>query len=124
MNTETPVPSSPSLRRMTRLLLVTVLMCACSGERGPIGLKLRSSGRFDSEWRHYLEFAPHKSLAFAGDVEGRFVIGYGFAEITADAAESAAISDCELRRRDRKIEDPCRIVAVDDERVEGSISWK
>ncbi len=122
MNAETHVPSS--LRRMTRLLLVAVLMCACSGQRGPTGLQQRAIGRFDSEFHHYLQFAPHKSLALAGDVEGRFVIGYGFDEITVDAAESAAISDCELRRRDKRIEDPCRIVAVDDERVEGSISRK
>jgi hypothetical protein len=83
----------------------------------PIGLELRSSGRFDTEWRAYLKLPPHKSVAIAGDVEGRYVIGYGFEKATRAAASSAAMEDCNLRRADKRIEDSCRIVAVDDEMI-------
>jgi len=98
-----------------------LLMCACTIDHGPIGLELRSSGRFDSEWNHYLQLEAHKSLAFAGDVEGRYVIGYGFEEATLAEAMTAAIDDCELRRADKRIEDPCKIVAVDDALIGDSI---
>lgn len=102
-------------------LLVGVLLCACTGERGPIGLQLRSSGRFDTEWREYLKLPPHKSVAFAGDTEGRYVIGYGFEKATRAEAMSAAMEDCNQRRADRRIEDSCRIVAVNDEMIGDSI---
>jgi hypothetical protein len=98
-------------------VLLFVLLSACTSERGPIGLQLRSSGRFDTEWRAYLKLPPHKSIAFAGDVEGRYVIGYGFEKATTAEAMSAAMEDCNLRRADKRIEDSCRIVAVDDEMI-------
>jgi hypothetical protein len=113
---------SSSLRRNTGWLVsIPLVLCACVSEHGPIGLELRSSGRFDSEWRHYLQLEPHKSLAFAGDVEGRYAIGYGFEGATLAEAMTAAIDDCNLRRADKRIEDPCKIVAVDDELIGDSI---
>jgi hypothetical protein len=104
-----------------RFVLIPLLLCACTGARGPIGLQLRTSERFDTEWREYLKLPPHKSVAFAGEVEGRYVIGYGFEKATPAEAMSAAIEDCNLRRADRRIEDTCRIVAVDDELIGDSI---
>ena len=119
MNTDRLIPSVPSLLRRTMLVvLLPVLTCACANRIGPIGLELRENGRFDIEWRHYLELAPHKSLAFAGDVEGLYVIGYGFDQITSDAAEFAAMRDCELRRADKRIAEVCRTVAVDAELID------
>jgi hypothetical protein len=64
---------------------------------------------------------PHKSLAFAGDVEGRYAIDYGFEEATLAETITAAIEDWNFRRADKRIEDPCKIVAVDDEPIGGSI---
>lgn len=111
------------MTKMTRpfaLLIVAMpmLAAACGFGRSPIGLELRESGRFDSEWRHYLKLTPHKSLAFAGEVEGRYVIGYGFDEITGHAAEYAALRDCEIRRVDKRIEPECRTVAIDDKFID------
>jgi hypothetical protein len=109
------------LRWVVQVALIPLLSLACTGERGPIGLQLRTSERFDTEWRDYLKLPPHKSVAFAGDPEGRYVIGYGFEKATRAAAMSAAIEDCNLRRADKRIEDPCEIVAVDDELIGDSI---
>jgi hypothetical protein len=116
MNTERLIPSI--LRRATLVAVLALLACACANGLGPIGLEMRENGRFDIEWRRYLELAPHKSLAFAGDVEGLYVIGYGFDQITSDAAEFAAMRDCELRRADKRIDDVCRTVAVDAELID------
>jgi len=102
--------------------LLSPLLCACTSGNGAMGLELRENGRFDSEWRLYLQLASHKSLAFAGDIEGRYVIGYGFDEVTEEAAKFAAIRDCKMRRSDKRIEDECRTVAVDDELVEESVA--
>jgi len=119
MNTERLIrPVPPVLRRATLVVLLALLACACANGLGPIGLELRENGRFDMEWRRYLELAPHKSLAFAGDVEGLYVIGYGFDQITSDAAEFAAMRDCELRREDKRIEETCRTVAVGTELID------
>ena len=112
---------SSMLRWVMQIALIPLLLCACTSERGPIGLQLRTSGRFDTEWRDYLKLPPHKSVAFAGDIEGRYVIGYGFEKATRAEAISAAIEDCNLRRADKRIEDPCQIVAVDDELIGDSI---
>ena len=112
---------SSMLRWVMQIALIPLLLCACTSEHGPIGLELRTSERFDTEWRNYLKLAPHKSVAFAGDVEGRYVIGYGFEMATRAEAISAAIEDCNLRRADKRIEDPCQIVAVDDELIGDSI---
>jgi hypothetical protein len=113
--------SSTLRRTIGWLVSISLALCACVSEHGPIGLELRSSGRFDSEWSHYLKLETHKSLAFAGDVEGRYAIGYGFEQATLAEAMTAAIEDCNSRRRDKRIEDPCRIVAVDDELIGDSI---
>jgi len=110
-----------TLRSVMWAAFFPLLLCACAREHGPIGLQLRSSGRFDSEWNHYLQLEAHKSLALAGDVEGRYVIGYGFEEATLAEAMTAAIDDCDLRRADKRIEDPCKIVAVDDALIGDSI---
>jgi hypothetical protein len=100
------------------IVVLPLLAAACGFGRSPIGSELRESGRFDSEWRRYLQFPPHKSLAFAGDVEGRYVIGYGFDEVSGHAAEYAALRDCEIRRVDKRIETECRTVAIDDEFID------
>ena len=110
-----------ALRQVVRAVFLPLLLCACTIDHGPIGLELRSSGRFDYEWNHYLQLQAHKSLAFAGDVEGRYVIGYGFEEATLAEAMAAAIDDCNLRRADKRIEDPCKVVAVDDALIGDSI---
>jgi hypothetical protein len=107
-------------RPLALLMLTLPLLVPACGVfgRSPIGLELRESGRFDSEWRRYLQLPPHKSLAFAGEVEGRYVIGYGFDEISGHAAEYAALKDCEIRRVDKRIESECRTVAIDDEFID------
>ena len=109
-------------RRLARtvllLPLLAMLVQACPRRAGTIGLELRDSGRFDAEWRRYLALDPHKSLAFSGDLEGRFVLGYSHDEASEGVAVENALADCRSRRTDRRIEDECRTIAVDDELVE------
>jgi hypothetical protein len=86
------------------IVVLPLLAAACGFGRSPIGLELRESGRFDSEWRRYLQFPPHKSLAFAGDVEGRYVIGYGLrcTGRLRDPVRRQAYRDRMPDRRDRR----------------------
>lgn len=92
----------------------------CGRARKPMGIELRSTARFDAELRKYASFGSEKSLALAGDPRGVYVLGYGHALADENDAIAHALADCEIRRRDRKIEDPCRTIAVDNELIEGN----
>lgn len=82
--------------------------------RAPIGIPLPASTRFGREWRNYEKLGPHKALAVAGDPHGRYVSGYAFGRSSKGSSIEMALEACESRRRDRRIEEPCRLYAVGD----------
>lgn len=81
-----------------------------------MGVLLRDKPRLTKEKELYNEIrAEHKSLAMAGEEDKVFVLGYSSCEATsADMAIAEALADCDKRRRDRRIEAPCRTIAVGD----------
>lgn len=94
-------------------ILATLALAACTGGR-PIGIPLRDD-RFDSDLRRYARLERAKAMAIAGDVRGRYVSGVASGEGSVAAARSAALARCELRREDRRIDAPCRLVASNDD---------
>lgn len=92
----------------------------CLRSRKPIGVPLVSTARFESELRKYASFGSRKSLALAGDPHGTYVLGYGHALADEEDAIARALADCDQRRQDRRIADPCRTIAIDDELLEGN----
>jgi len=103
---------------LAALTIVLASATGCFRSRKPIGIELRATGRFEGEFGKYSSFRPHKSLAFAGDPDGVYVFGYAHEMADKDDAIAQALADCETRRRDRRIEDSCRTIAVDDETLE------
>jgi len=79
-----------------------------------MGLPLRRTTRFKAEWAIYHGMVGPKSMAMAGDHLGLFVLGYAAAAATDTDAVSAALQDCESRRRDRQVSTPCRTIAIDN----------
>jgi hypothetical protein len=98
-------------------LFLATSLGGCLRSGTPMGVALRSPTQFDFELKRYREMASRKAMAVAGDVGGRYVIGYSHAYPTTDMAIESALEFCEQRRVERRIEAECRIYAVDDEVV-------
>ena len=92
----------------------SAMLTGCGSSGTSMGVAFKARTQFEAEWAHFLEFEPNKALAIAGDIGGRFVLGYSFGYLTEDSAIEAAMEACELRRADRRIDDDCRLYAVDD----------
>jgi hypothetical protein len=99
---------------------VGTAMGGCVRSRKPIGVPLVTTARFEAELRKYASFGSRKSLALAGDPHGVYVLGYGHALAEEEDAIARALADCEVRRQDRRIPDPCRTIAIDNELLEGN----
>lgn len=101
------------------LLVVLALPAGCRSKAKPIGVPLRDRTRFDAEWSRYVQFEPHKALAVAGDIQGQYVTGFSLGKASRDEAVQSAMDACAQRRTDRRLEDECRLYAVEDEVVAG-----
>ena len=105
-------------RRRCLLFVVCLLpLVGCYLSPRPVGVKLRKRTQFESEWRAYLNLSPFKSLAVAGDLNGVYVSGFAHDSATQELADEEALRHCQQRRRDRRIDEPCRTYAVGDEEV-------
>ena len=82
-----------------------------------MGVELRTTTQFEAEWRNYQNLNGLKALAVAGDLEGVYVSGFAWSYPIQDFANDEAMENCEKRRIDRRIEDPCRLYAEGDERL-------
>ena len=91
-------------------LLVVTMVASCA--QAPIGVPLPQRSRFHNQWKHYVHLQPHKAIAVAGDTNGLYVSGYSFGYTSESDAMEAALADCEARRADRRIADPCRMFAI------------
>ncbi len=108
------------LRKQLALLVLCPLVAAgCMRSGGsPMGVPLRRSTQFESQWRSYQRLSGLKALAVAGDLRGVYAAGFAFSYPIQALANDEALETCEQRRADRRIEDPCRLYAIGDERVE------
>jgi hypothetical protein len=68
-------------------------------------------------WREYLDLPVERALALAGDPDSVWVAGAAGARATREEAEQSALATCEVRRKDRRMQAPCRLYAVGDEVV-------
>ena len=84
----------------------------------PMGVELRGTTQFASQWARYQRLSDLKALAVAGDLRGVYVSGFAFSYPIQALANDEALDSCELRRTDRRIEDACRLYAIGDERIE------
>ncbi len=84
----------------------------------PMGVPLRSTTQFESEWRSYQRLTGLKALAVAGDLRSVYVSGFAWAYPVQELANDEALENCEERRADRRVEDACRLYAIGDERLE------
>ena len=96
--------------------LFVVSGCFRSGG-SPMGVALRDTTQFEAEWRNYQGLTGLKALAVAGDLQGVYVSGFSWAYPIQELANDEAMENCDERRLDRRIEDPCRLYAEGDERL-------
>jgi len=99
------------------MLLAALPGTGCSTRSSEMGVALRSRPRLEAEFRAYRGMEPHRAFAVAGDPEARFVTGNAHGRESQEIANEAALGVCELRRTDRRVEEPCRLYAVGDELV-------
>ncbi len=97
--------------------LVVASGCFRSGG-SPMGVPLRSTTQFESEWRSYQRLTGLKALAVAGDLNGIYVSGFAWAYPIQELANEEALEGCEERRGDRRVQDACRLYAIGDEPVQ------
>jgi hypothetical protein len=64
--------------------------------------------------KRYHEFAPHKAIAFAGDVRGAYVMGYAVGAVSQEEAIREAFAECQKHKAERRIADDCSLYAIDD----------
>jgi hypothetical protein len=112
----TPAPH-PLAAAFLALLVAAAPLAGCRRSAGPIGIPLKQTSQFENEMQRYRGFDPHKAIAVAGDVGGRYAMGYAQGLRSREAAIAEALAYCEQRRKDRRIEAECRLHAVGDEVV-------
>jgi hypothetical protein len=100
------------------LFFSVMLIGGCQSGVSPMGLEFKRRTQFESEWSKYRELQPNKALAIAGDVQARYVLGYAHELADESSAIEQALADCEQRRADRSLDAPCRLFAVNGERVD------
>lgn len=96
------------------LSLLAFALPGCWLPSHPIGIEMRNKTQFESEWNAYLAMPEPKALAVAGDLDGVYVSGFAADADSEQHARDKAVRDCEDRRVDRRIADPCRTYAVGD----------
>ena len=115
---KTTPASHPLAAAAVALLVATAPLAGCRRSARPIGIPLKATSQFENEMNRYRGFDPHKAIAVAGDVGGRYAMGYAQGLPSREAAIAEALAYCEQRRKDRRIEAECRLHAVGDEVVE------
>jgi hypothetical protein len=88
------------------LIVFTGALVGCVGDGKP-----RPHDGVRKFWTDYEKLARVKAIALAGDPNHRWVAGASGGEPTWEAAEAAAMAECNQRRRLRRITDPCRMYA-------------
>jgi hypothetical protein len=110
----TPQPSRSRLRAAAAICAASLVLGGCYSFTSPIGVPLPDSSRFENEWKNYGRLKHNKAMCVAGDMSGVYVTGYSFGAATELGALEAAMTACEARRVDKRIDAPCRTYAVGD----------
>jgi hypothetical protein len=95
-------------------LLILLALPGCWLPSQPIGIEMRNKTRFESEWQAYLDLPGPKALAVAGDLDGVYASGFAAGASNEQEATDQALRDCDDRRADRRIADPCQTYAIGD----------
>lgn len=92
---------------------LATVACAARAAK-PIGIPMRTTTRFEAEWRDYQKYPSEKAFAVAGNLNGLYVSGVAFGYPSKESAKAEALYRCELRRADRRIASACHLYAVGD----------
>ena len=84
----------------------------CSSKPKPMGVELQKETRFQSEWKKYLELPQYKAIAVAGDINGVYASGVSQGQSDWQVAVIEALKQCEARRKERGITQPCSTFAI------------
>jgi hypothetical protein len=93
-------------------LAVAALLAGCRSAHEPMGIKLEKETRFQSEWKKYLELPQYKAIAIAGDINGVYASGVSQGQTDWQVAVVQALKECEVRRKERGIAQPCSTFAI------------
>lgn len=86
-------------------ILSTLALVACTSS-GP------KKNRFEREFQRYLSMPNQKAMAIAGDPNGRWVYGYGYAAGSSGHAEVTAMEACNRRRNSLGPDAECSVYAI------------
>ena len=92
------------------LAFAAVLAAGCKS--APMGIKMEKETRFQSEWKKYLALPQYKAIAVAGDINGVYASGVSQGQSDWQVAVMLALKDCEARRKERGITQPCSTFAI------------
>jgi len=68
-------------------------------------------------WRQYQQLPTRRALALAGDPERAWVAAMAGAATEQQDAIDVALARCRQKRKEHRMQAPCRLYAVDDEVV-------
>ncbi len=105
---------------MRRKALRFSLLLACAALLPPacaMGSRSEPHPGIASLWRDFLEMAPERALALAGDPDRRWVGAAAAGRASQIEAEQSALAECRWRRAARRMRAPCRLYATGDEIV-------
>ena len=97
---------------ISALAFAALLATGCRSAHEPIGIKLQEQTRFQSEWKKYLALPQFKAIAIAGDINGVYASGVSHGQADWQVAVVEALKDCEARRKERGIAQPCSTFAI------------
>jgi hypothetical protein len=93
-------------------LVALVAAAGCGSKREPMGVELQKQTRFQSEWKKYLQLPQFKAMAVAGDINGVYASGVSQGQSDWQVAVVEALKQCESRRKERGITQPCSTFAI------------
>ena len=105
-------------------VIVSLMFTGCTLGVDTIGLKLAKRTRFDIVWDRYSRLPGSKAFALAGDPAGINATGLVYGMSSGEEAGQKALDYCEEQRTVRRIEDPCALLAVDDNVIAAWLSAK
>jgi hypothetical protein len=89
-----------------------LLLLACASGPGPLHPELARV------WREFLALPEERALVVAGDPRrDRWVSGASGGHASPEEAEGEAFLECQRRRAERRLQEPCQLYAVGEEVV-------
>jgi hypothetical protein len=98
---------------------ISLALAVLAGSAGCSTAAPRKS-EFDRHFERYLSQPHQKAMAIAGDFNGEWTYGYGYAFRSTGLAIDKAFEECNRRRHDLNVPSECRLYAVGNQIVEGN----